>query len=267
MTRRLLALLAAAACAASLLTACVTEPPPGGSAREMRPSNDPADVERRAKVRLELASAYFARGQAETALNEVKQALAARPDMPEALGLRGLIYAALGDNRQAEDSFQRALSLAPRDGDMRHNYGWFLCQQRRYADADREFDTAMAQPQYRNGARTMLAKGVCDAREGRWADAEAALYRSFQLDPANPATSYNLADALYRRGSYERARFYIQRVNAVTEQSSAATLWLAARIERRLGNPSGAHDIGRQLRDRFPQSPEAALFEQGRFDD
>ncbi|MGC4080244.1 MAG: type IV pilus biogenesis/stability protein PilW [Rubrivivax sp.] len=267
MTRRLLALLAAAACAASLLTACVTEPPPGGSARETRPSNDPVDVERRAKVRLELATAYFARGQSETALNEVKQALAARPDMPEALGLRGLIYASIGETRLAEDSFERALSLAPRDGDMRHNYAWFLCQQRRYADADREFETTLALPQYRNGARTLLAKGVCDAREGRWADAEAALYRSFQLDPANPSTAFNLADTLYHRGSYDRARFYVQRVNAVNEQSSAATLWLAARIERRLGNQAGAHEFGRQLRDRFPQSPEAALFEQGRFDD
>ncbi|MBK1688640.1 type IV pilus biogenesis/stability protein PilW [Rubrivivax gelatinosus] len=264
--RRLLALLVATGCAAALLSGCVTEPPAGGS-RDTRPSNDPGDAERRAKVRLELASAYFTRGQTSTALDEVKLALAARPDMPEALGLRGLIYAALGENRPAEESFQRALSLAPRDGDMRHNYGWFLCQQRRYADADREFDTALAQPQYRNGARTLLAKGVCDAREGRWADAEAALYRSFQLDPANPATSYNLADALYHRGSHERARFYIQRVNSVSEQSSAATLWLAARIERRLGNPAGAHEFGRQLRDRFPQSPEAALFEQGRFDE
>lgn len=267
MTRPLLALLAAAACAASLLAGCVSEPPANGSARETRPSNDPADVERRAKVRLELASAYFARGQSETALDEVKQALAARPDMPEALGLRGLIYAALGETRLADDSFQRALSLAPRDGDLRHNYGWFLCQQGRYGDADREFETTLALPQYRGSARTLLAKGVCDAREGRWADAEAALYRSFQLEPANPATSYNLADALYHRGSFERARFYVQRVNAVSEQSSAATLWLAARIERRLGNQAGAYEFGRQLRDRFPQSPEAAQFEQGRFDD
>lgn len=267
MTRRLLASLAMLACLGTLLPGCVTEPPAGGSVRDARPSNDPADVERRAKVRLELASAYFARGQTETALNEVKQALAARPDMPEALGLRGLIYAALGENRLAEESFQRALSLAPRDGDMRHNYGWFLCQQRRYADADREFDAAMALPQYRGGSRTLLAKGVCDAREGRWADAESALMRSFQLDPGNAATSFNLADTLYRRGEYERARFYVQRVNAVAEQSSPSSLWLAARIERRLGNLAGAREFGRQVRDRFPQSPEAALFEQGRFDD
>ena len=65
-----------------------------------------------------------------TALDEIKQALHAKPDMAEAYNLRGLIYASLGDTQLAEDSFQRALQLNPRDADTMHNYGWFLCQQR-----------------------------------------------------------------------------------------------------------------------------------------
>jgi type IV pilus assembly protein PilF len=72
---------------------------------------------------------------------------------------------------------------------------------------------------------------------------------------------------LYRRGEYERARFYLKRVNGVPEYSNAQTLWLAARVERRIGNVPGLQDFGRQLRDRFPQAPETALFEQGRFDE
>ena len=72
---------------------------------------------------------------------------------------------------------------------------------------------------------------------------------------------------LYRRGEYERARFYIQRVNAVPEQSNAQSLWLAARIERRAGNPGATQDLGRKLRERFPESAEALQYEQGRFDE
>jgi type IV pilus assembly protein PilF len=74
-------------------------------------------------------------------------------------------------------------------------------------------------------------------------------------------------DVLYRLGDLERARFYIGRLNSSAELSSAQTLWLAARIEQRAGNTSGAMIYGRQLRDRFPQSPEALQFERGRFDD
>ena len=249
----------------ALLTACAA-PPSGTADREARPGAEQADPERRARVRLELAGLYYGRGQNETALDELKQALAAKPDMPEAYSLRGLIYASLGDPQQAEDSFKRALEFNPRDADVMHNYGWFLCQQKRYPDADAQFERAVAQPQYRDAMRTLLAQGVCQARAGRWLEAERSLLRSYELDPANPFTAFNLSEVLLHRGELERARFYVRRINAQPELSTAQSLWLAARIERRLGDLPAMQDFGRQLRERFPQSPEALQFEQGRFD-
>ena len=77
----------------------------------------------------------------------------------------------------------------------------------------------------------------------------------------------NLSEVLYRRGEYERARFYVRRVNNLEGVSNAQTLWLAARIENRLGNRQGAQDFGTQLRNRFPESPEAALYSRGAFDE
>lgn len=250
----------------ALLAACVAVPQENDG-REPRAVSEPADPERRASVRLELASAYFERGQAATALEEVNRALQAKPDLPEAYNLRGLIYASQGNAQQAEENFKRALQLNPRDPDAMQNYGWLLCQQRRFAEGDAQFNAALAQPGYRGASRTLLAQGVCQARAGAWAEAERSLTRSYELDPANPATAYNLADVLYRRGEYTRARFHVQRVNAVREQSNAQTLWLAVRIEKRLGNEAGVRDLGRQLRERFPQSPEALRLEQGLFDE
>jgi type IV pilus assembly protein PilF len=148
-----------------------------------------------------------------------------------------------------------------------HNYAWLLCQQRRYVDADAQFNAALAQPQYRGAPRTLLAQGVCQARAGAWPEAERSLTRSYELDASNPATAFNLADVLYRRGEYTRARFYIQRVNGVREQSNAQSLWLALRIEHRLGNDAAVRDLSRQLRDRFPQSPETSRLERGAFDE
>lgn len=238
--------------------------PPG---RELRTETDPADLERRARVRLELASAYFSRGQTSTALDELKLALAAKPDLPEAYNLRALIYASMGEARQAEESFQRALQFNARDADAMHNYAWFLCQQRRFADADQQFQQALAVPQYVGVTRTLLAQGVCQARGGRLLEAEKTLSRSYELDPANPVTAYNLSEVLLRRGELERARFYVRRINVNAEQVNAQSLWLAARIEHRLGNAEGVQQFGRQLSDRFPQSPEALQFGRGRFDE
>ena len=77
----------------------------------------------------------------------------------------------------------------------------------------------------------------------------------------------NLSEVLYKRGEFERARFYIRRVNTKDELVSAQTLWLAARIERKLGQDAQVQDLGAQLRKRFPQAPETLLFEKGKFDE
>ena len=250
---------------ALVLAGCVTEG--GPRTKENQGPLDPKEADRRARIHMELAGGYFGRGQTNDALDEVNQALGAKPDLPSAYTLRGLIYGSLGDAAKADDNFHRALQLAPHDGDTMHNYGWFLCQQKRYPEADAQFAQALAEPSYHAAPRTLLAQGVCQARAGRLADAEHTLSRSYELEPANPTTAVNLSEVLFKRGEYERARFYIRRVNTKDELASAQTLWLAARIERKLGQEAQVQDLGAQLRKRFPQAPETLRFEKGKFDE
>lgn len=230
-------------------------------------ASDESDASRRSRLRMELAIGYFGRGQMKTALDEVKQALQADPNLGEAYNLRGLIYGNLGEAGLAEDSFQRALQLGPKDADAMHNYGYFLCRQKRYPEADALFDRALAVPQYREPSRTLLVKGVCEASAGRLVESEITLQQAQQLDPGNPTIGFNLSETLFQRGEYERARFQIRRVNLNPAFTSAPTLWLAARIEQRLGNRVGAQDIGHQLDSRYPDSKEASSFRQARFDE
>jgi type IV pilus assembly protein PilF len=240
---------------------------PPDQPRAIATASDQTDTDRRARTRMELASAYFGQGQTETALDEVKRALVANPNLAEAYNLRALIYAAMGEDRLAEDSFARALQINPVDGATLHNQAWFFCQRDRFSVAQAQFSAVLALPQYRDAARTHLARGVCYGRDRQWPEAEASLMRSYELEPANPAVGVSLAEVLYQRQDFERARFYIGRVNDAPGASNAQTLWLAARIERKLGSESAARQFGARLRERFPQSPEASLFERGRFDD
>ena len=234
---------------------------------DVQTDSDTSDADRRARVRMELAAAYFSRGQSNTALDEVKMALQAKPDMADAYNMRGLIYANMGEPALAEDSFRHALQINPQDADTMHNFGWFLCQQRRFADAETQFTAALAVPNYRDLIRTNLALGVCYARNNNLAEAERSLQRAYELDPANPTTALNLSEVLLRRGEFERARFYVRRVNAVDDLVNAQTLWLAIRIEKKLGQSSQVEILGNQLANRFPQAPEALLYEKGRFDE
>jgi type IV pilus assembly protein PilF len=47
---------------------------------------------------------------------------------------------------------------------------------------------------------------------------------------------------------------------------SAQSLWLATRIEKRLGNAAGVSEWGQRLLRQFPQSAEAQAFSAGRFE-
>jgi len=261
------ALLAAAL--AGLLAGCARPLAPEFTAdsKDRVTASDEPDASKRARVRMELAAAYFGRGQMTTALDQIKLAIGADPTISEAFNLRGLIYANLGDDRLAEESFRRALQLNPRDADAMQNFGYFLCQKKRYPESTALFDQALAVPRYADAPRTLLTKGVCLAFAGQLAESEASLVRSYEMDPSNPSTAVNLSEVLYRRGDFERARFFVRRVNSVPAIASAQTLWLAARIENRLGNRGGVDNFGDQLRRRFPDARETSDFNQGRFDE
>ena len=78
----LVALLAACVCRAPQPTAPPRRAPT--AARETKDrvtASDETEAARRARVRMELAAAYFGRGQMTTALDQVKLALAGRPEL------------------------------------------------------------------------------------------------------------------------------------------------------------------------------------------
>jgi type IV pilus assembly protein PilF len=229
-------------------------------------ASDEPENRKRARIRLELAVGYFEQGQTTVALDEVKLALTADPLFVDALNVRGLIYMRLNEPGLAEESFRRALAINPGDGGSLHNLGWLNCQRARYSDATEQFNQALASPLYADRARTFMTKGLCEMAAGRAADAEDSLTRAYALDAGNPIVGYNLADLLYKRREFNRAQFYIRRLNN-SELANAQTLWLGVKIERELNNPVAMAQLGEQLRRRYPQSPELASFERGSFNE
>lgn len=235
-----------------------------GSGAALSPQQ--TDVLKRVQLRLELAEGYYQRGQFSVALDEVNKALADKPDFVPAYTMRALIYTALNDSAKADANYREALRLAPENPDALHNYGWFLCQQRRYPDSFVQFNKALAIQNYRYPVRTYLALGVCQYRAGDWAASEGTLKKGFALDPGNPALSTNLSVVLDRMGKPKEALFYIARVNS-GQYASAQSLWVGILIARKAGNATDAALWTNQLEQRFPDSREAIAAQQGRFDD
>lgn len=237
----------------------------GGDSEIMTDSDEP-EARRRARIRLELAVGYFEQGQTTIALDELKQSISADPNYAEAYNLRGLIYMRLNDFRTSEESFRRALALNSRDAGVMHNLGWLYCQQAQYAQAQQTFSQALAEPQYRDRAKTLRAQGLCQVRAGKLDEGEQSLLRSYELDAANPVTAYNLAALLFQRRDFVRAQFYVRRLNN-SDLANAESLWLGIKVERSLNNRDVVLQLSSQLAKRFPASREFGSYQRGAFDE
>ncbi|MDO8770755.1 MAG: type IV pilus biogenesis/stability protein PilW [Burkholderiaceae bacterium] len=249
-----------------VLLGCADTMRSSGSKSDILTASDETDGQKRAKIRLELALGYLEQGQVTIALDETKQAIIADSSSADGYNLRGLIYMRLNDLDLARDSFAKALALAPRDGNIFHNYGWLFCQETRYSESLVYFDKALASSGYIGQAKTLLAKGICQLRMGDKGQAESSFLRSFELDAGNPITTFNLASLLFQRKEVIRAQFYIRRLNS-SDFANAESLWLAAKIEKKLGNNEGVMQLVDRLKKRFAGSYELTLFERGAFNE
>lgn len=250
------------------LFGCASQMPVASNgSQDIVTSSDEGELRRRARIRLELAATYYRQGQYTTALDELKQAISIDPRLPAAHEMRALIYDGMGDAARADESFRQALLVDPNNLSVLHNHGWSLCRRAQYNAADALFAQAAALPQVGLGAKTLLARGVCQQRAGDLKAAEKTLLQAYELDASSPATAFNLASVLLKEGELDRARFYIRRVNSLPPQVTAESLWLEARIEHRLGNFGRRDDLAEQLRRRFMGTREATAMELGRYDE
>ncbi|WP_225984650.1 type IV pilus biogenesis/stability protein PilW [Noviherbaspirillum aerium] len=237
-----------------------------GSQNELPTLSDQTDNQKRARIRLQLAIGYYEQRQMVVALDEIKQAIAADPSFADAYSMRGLIYMDMGENRLAEDNFLQAIRLAPNTPDFNNNYGWFLCQNGREKQSIQYFEAALKNRAYQSPAKALNNAGFCSLKINDKVAAERYFSQAFQADPANPATNVNLARLYFERGDYERARFYVTRVMKA-DVMTADVLWLAIRIEHKLGDRAAEASLANQLRRRHAGSAEYAAYQRGAFNE
>jgi len=226
---------------------------------------DVSDPRNRAKVHTELAGLYFGRGNMAVALEELRIATAADPSYALAYSMFGLVYMELRENQLAQSNFERALRLAPNDPDINHNYGSFLCQTGKEADSIKYFLQAVRNPLYPTPWRSYSAAGVCSQRKGNAKDAEEFFLRALRLEPDEPTALVQLGQIRYKQGSLEDARKLVSRFNKIGDPT-AESLWLALRIERKLGERVAESSYATQLRRRFSGSREYQLLQRGEYD-
>lgn len=219
----------------------------------------------RARIHTELASAYFEHGNMGVALEELRIAIAADPSFAPAYNVLGLVHMDLRENDAAQRNFEQALALSPTDPDINNNYGWFLCRTGREDQSIPYFLAALKNPLYKTPARSFVNAGLCSMNKADSSDAIGFFERALRNDPNNLLALLNLASVQYKRGQLEVARGLVGRFNKLIEPT-AESLWLALRIERKLGDKSAENSLAAQLRRRFAGSPEYQKLLKGQFE-
>jgi type IV pilus assembly protein PilF len=258
----------AALALAVLLSGCETvKTGPQGSSNIESPSgsDNNSDVRNRARIRTDLASLYYSQGNMAVALEELRLAVGADPSYALAHSMLGAVYMELKETALAQQSFERALRLSPNDAEINHRYGWFLCQVGREAESLKYFQNSIRNPLNPAPWRAAGAAGVCSMRKGMTKEADEFFQGALKQDPNDLASLVNLSQIRYRQGSMEEARTLISRFNKLVEPTPES-LWLALRIERRLGERAAESSLGNQLRRRFPASREYQQLQRGEYD-
>ena len=250
--------LALAACT-SMTTTRTTD---SGFQPQVQTTNIDNSARERARIHTELAAGYYEFGNMAIALEEVREALKSQPDYGPAYNVAGLVYAEIKEDKLANENFQQALRIDPLDSDANNNYGRFLCDRQRVDEAIRYFMAALRNPLYKTPERSYVNAGVCLRRRGDLAAAEDYFNRALKLQSAQPQALYQLADMAYSRRAYAQAKQYVIRLEKVSP-ANPELLWLAVRVERKLGDNLAAASYSTQLTRNFPQSKEAMALQAG----
>jgi type IV pilus assembly protein PilF len=232
---------------------------------EIQGSGGVGDPRTRAKLHTELGSMYFQDGNMAVALEELKIAIAIDPSYAPAYNVRGLVRLYLREMQPAEEDFKQALRLAENDPEINNNYGWFLCQTAREKDSVAYFLRAIKNPLYQTPDRAYLNAGRCSQRAGDTEAAEDFFLKALRFSPDNPQALLQLASINYKRGNFELAKKQLSDVVRKVEPN-AELLWLALRIERRLGDRAAEAGYISQLRRKFSGSPEYQELLKGNFE-
>lgn len=212
-----------------------------------------------AKVHTELAGMYYERAQMGIALGEIDAALQADQNYAPAYSVRGLIHMALREYKEAEEDFQQSLRLDRNDSETHNNFGWFLCQRGKEKESIPHFMAALKNPLYGTPERAYLNAGLCSRKAGNNKDAEEFLQHALQVQPGLPQALLAMAEISFDNGDHAAAKRYLVKFSEKSDDLTAEQLWLAVRIERKVGDRNAEASYGMQLRKRFPEARETKL--------
>ncbi len=235
----------------------------GGSASYKTSEDETGELGREreaspADIYVQLGIAYMQEGQYAIALRKLKQALEADANSAEAHNVIALLYERLGEMGLAQEHYNQAVRLEPDNPFVRNAFGSFLCLQRKYAEAEEQFQRALRNPLYPTPWVANTNAGLCARRAGDKASAERYFRQALTANSRFAPALFQMADLSFEQDNYMSSRAYLQRYLSEAEHT-ARSLWLGVRVEDGLGDQNAVASYKMLLRAKFPDAPEVQM--------
>lgn len=228
-----------------------------GCASTAEREQEQAKRHQRADTHVMLGASYIQRGQLEIANEELKKALSEDPDHSQANNIMGVLQWRMKYYDEAERRFRKSLKSDPKNSSAHHNYGALLCDRGRLDSGIQQFEVVIKDPLYPYTADVYLNAGVCEMKKPLPSAAENYFREALRLNPKLPPALYQMAKLSFDTGRTLPARGFMQRYFQAAGETPEALL-LAVKIEHALGNRNAEASYALLLRNKFPDSPEAA---------
>jgi Tfp pilus assembly protein PilF len=227
-------------------------------------------------------------------VHHLERAMEADPEYPDAYVELGRYYGSMGDPALAKATFERWTARHPEDAEMLINAGLTAFDATDYAQAYAFFEMAVeaaSEEEQKSGARTFRANtldmlgrydeavaayeeviaetpewweahanlGICHARNGQPARAEAALRRGLEDCPGSPEIRDELAAHLLAERRDLREALRLSEEAVALGRDEIRHLHTLGEVRLTIGDEAGAAEAYRAMLALDPENPEAHL--------
>ncbi len=221
-----------------------------------------ADPSERAQARMALSSAYLQAGMYPLAMLEADKALAADPELPEAMTLKAIIFLKQGRFDMADRYFQMSSLVAPLNPILSHNWGVSECQQGRFESAFVKFNNAVQFSEGLSRDKSLWLWGDCLIQTEEWAGAHAKMSEALRRQPSFISDGLTLARLKIKLGLDSEAEKILDEVND-SPSVSAQSLWLSVQLAQRQNQDKKKNHWGKMLGLLYSNSAQWRAYQEG----
>ncbi len=203
---------------------------------------------------IQLGIGYVQQGTASRAKTPLRKALELDPRSADAHAALALVFQTEMENELADKHYREALA-SRRDARILNNYGSFLFEQKRYAEALERFTQASEDNLYPERARVFQNMGMTALKLNQPEQAEKYFTRALRLDSRQPGALLELALMAYDAKQYVPAKAYYDSYSQLAEQN-ARSLLLGIHLADIHGDRDRAASLALQLKRLYPGTAE-----------